>query len=183
MKHTISVLVENHAGVLSRITGLFSRRGFNIDSLAVGVTEDKTVSRMTIVVEGDAYTVEQLEKQLNKVVDVIKVRTIPQQDLISRELMLIKCTATGRTRSEILDIAKIMDANIVDLTKTTMTLEICDLPDRLDLLEELLKSYNIQEVMRTGTNCAAKRRLSRKREVTRTKSGKSAAPTEEGTKR
>ena len=151
MKHTISVLVENHAGVLSRITGLFSRRGFNIDSLAVGVTEDKTVSRMTIVVEGDAYTVEQLEKQLNKVVDVIKVRTIPQQDLISRELMIIKCTATGRTRSEILDIAKIMDANIVDLTKTTMTLEICDLPDRLDLLEELLKSYNIQEVMRTGT--------------------------------
>lgn len=151
MKHTISVLVENHAGVLSRITGLFSRRGFNIDSLAVGVTEDKTVSRMTIVVEGDAYTVEQLEKQLNKVVDVIKVRTIPQQDLISRELMLIKCTATGRTRSEILDIAKIMDANIVDLTKTTMTLEICDLPDRLDLLEELLKAYNIQEVMRTGT--------------------------------
>ena len=146
MKHTISVLVENHAGVLSRITGLFSRRGFNIDSLAVGVTEDKTVSRMTIVVEGDAYTVEQLEKQLNKVVDVIKVRTIPQQDLISRELMLIKCTATGRTRSEILDIA-----NIVDLTKTTMTLEICDLPDRLDLLEELLKAYNIQEVMRTGT--------------------------------
>ena len=151
MKQTISVLVENHAGVLSRITGLFSRRGFNIDSLAVGVTEDKTVSRMTIVVEGDAYTVEQLEKQLNKVVDVIKVRTIPQQDLISRELMLIKCTATGRTRSEILDIAKIMNANIVDLTKTTMTLEICDLPDRLDLLEELLKAYNIQEVMRTGT--------------------------------
>ena len=151
MKHTISVLVENHAGVLSRITGLFSRRGFNIDSLAVGVTEDKTVSRMTIVVEGDAYTVEQLEKQLNKVVDVIKVRTIPQQDLISRELMLIKCTATDRTRSEILDIAKIMNANIVDLTKTTMTLEICDLPDRLDLLEELLKAYNIQEVMRTGT--------------------------------
>ena len=151
MKHTISVLVENHAGVLSRITGLFSRRGFNIDSLAVGVTEDKTVSRMTIVVEGDAYTVEQLEKQLNKVVDVIKVRTIPQQDLISRELMLIKCTATGRTRSEILDIAKIMNANIVDLTTTTMTLEICDLPDRLDLLEELLKAYNIQEVMRTGT--------------------------------
>ena len=151
MKHTISVLVENHAGVLSRITGLFSRRGFNIDSLAVGVTEDKTVSRMTIVVEGDAYTVEQLEKQLNKVVDVIKVRTIPQQDLISRELMLIKCTATGRTRSEILDIAKIMDANIVDLTKNTMTLEICDLPERLDLLEELLKAYNIQEVMRTGT--------------------------------
>lgn len=182
MKHTISVLVENHAGVLSRITGLFSRRGFNIDSLAVGVTEDKTVSRMTIVVEGDAYTVEQLEKQLNKVVDVIKVRTIPQQDLISRELMLIKCTATGRTRSEILDIAKIMNANIVDLTKTTMTLEICDLPDRLDLLEELLKAYNIQEVMRTGTIAAAKRRRDRKRKVMRVKSGKPAAPRRKGQK-
>ena len=151
MKPTISVLVENHAGVLSRITGLFSRRGFNIDSLAVGVTEDKSVSRMTIVVEGDSYTVEQMEKQLNKVVDVIKVRTIPQQELICRELMLIKCNATGRTRSELLDIAKIMGADIVDLTKTTMTLEICDTPDRLDLLEELLKAYNIQEVMRTGT--------------------------------
>lgn len=151
MKHTISVLVENHAGVLSRISGLFSRRGFNIDSLAVGVTEDKTVSRMTIVAEGDDYTIEQLEKQLNKVVDVIKVRTIPQADLISRELMLIKCLAAGKTRSEVLDIAKIMAANIVDLSKTTMTLEICDLPDRLDLLEALLKPYNIQEVMRTGT--------------------------------
>ena len=151
MKHTISVLVENHAGVLSRITGLFSRRGFNIDSLAVGVTEDKTGSRMTIVVEGDAYTVEQLEKQLNKVVDVIKVRTIPQSDLISRELMLIKCAATGKTRSEILDIAKIMGAEIVDLSKNTMTLEICDVPERLDLLEEMLKAYTIQEVMRTGT--------------------------------
>lgn len=92
-----------------------------------------------------------MEKQLNKVVDVIKVRTIPQQELICRELMLIKCNATGRTRSELLDIAKIMGADIVDLTKTTMTLEICDTPDRLDLLEELLKAYNIQEVMRTGT--------------------------------
>ena len=94
-----------------------SRGCFPGGALAVGVTEDKTVSRMTIVVEGDAYTVEQLEKQLNKVVDVIKVRTIPQSDLISRELMLIKCAATGKTRSEILDIAKIMGAEIVDLWK------------------------------------------------------------------
>ena len=151
MKYTMSVLVENHAGVLSRITGLFSRRGFNIDSRAVGVPADKTVSRRTIVAEADSYTIEQLEKQLNKVVDVIKVRTIPQEDLISRELMLIKCSAGGQTRSEILDIAKIMNAKIVDLTKSTMTLEICDLPQRLDLLEELLKTYNILEVMRTGT--------------------------------
>lgn len=150
MKHTISVLVENHAGVLSRITGLFSRRGFNIDSLAVGVTEDKTVSRMTIVVEGDAYTVEQLEKQLNKVVDVIKVRTIPQQDLISQELCSLNAPppAAPAVRYWIL---QNHGCQYCGSTKTTMTLEICDLPDRLDLLEELLKSYNIQEVMRTGT--------------------------------
>lgn len=151
MKHTFSVLVENHAGVLSRISGLFARRGFNIDSLAVGVTEDKTVSRMTIVVDGDEYVVEQVEKQLNKLVDVIKVRKIPAEELICRELMLIKCAATGKNRSEVLDIAKMMEAEIADLTKTTLTLEICDVPERLDLLEELLKNYSIREVMRTGT--------------------------------
>ena len=151
MKHTISILVENHAGVLSRISGLFSRRSFNIDSLAVGVTDDPTVSRITIIVNGDDYTVEQVTKQLNKMVDVIKLKQLDSSNDICRELMLIKCNATGRTRSELLDIAKIMGADIVDLTKTTMTLEICDTPDRLDLLEELLKAYNIQEVMRTGT--------------------------------
>ncbi|MEG0115438.1 MAG: acetolactate synthase small subunit [Hydrogenoanaerobacterium sp.] len=149
MKRTLSVLVENRAGVLSRISGLFSRRGFNIDSLAVGVTEDKTISRMTIVVNGDDSVVEQVEKQLNKLVDVIRV--FEAGDIITRELMLLKVSVSGATRSEIIDIVKITAARIVDLSKTTLTIEICDTPDRLELLEDLLRPYGIREVMRTGT--------------------------------
>ena len=90
MKHTISILVENHAGVLARVAGLFARRGFNIDSLAVGVTEDEKISRITIIADGTAYTLEQIEKQLNKLIDVIKVRHLPAEELLSRELVLIK---------------------------------------------------------------------------------------------
>jgi len=151
MKHTLSVLVENQAGVLSRISGLFARRGFNIESLAVGVTEDKNISRMTIVVNGDDYIVEQGEKQLNKLIDVIRVRSLAPDDIITRELMLIKVGASGATRSEIIDIVKIMDARIVDLSKSTLTIEISDTAERLELLEDLLKPYSIKEVMRTGT--------------------------------
>ena len=99
MKHTISVLVENHAGVLSKISGLFSRRGFNIDSLAVGVTEDAGISRMTIVVDGDDYLVEQMEKQLNKLIDVIKVKTIKPGQIIARELVLVKVSSTADRKS------------------------------------------------------------------------------------
>lgn len=151
MKHTLSVLVENQAGVLSRISALFARRGFNIDSLAVGVTEDKHISRMTIVVNGDDSVVEQVEKQLNKLVDVIRVRSLDPADIITRELMLIKVGVTSATRSEIIDIVKITGARIVDLSKTTLTIEISDTPERLELLEELLAPYGIREVMRTGT--------------------------------
>ncbi|MBC8546431.1 acetolactate synthase small subunit [Clostridiaceae bacterium NSJ-31] len=151
MKHTLSVLVENHSGVLSRISGLFARRGFNIDSLAVGVTEDKSISRMTIVVNGDDYIVEQLEKQLNKLIDVIRVRSMEPGDIITRELMLIKVSVNSATRSEIIDIVKITGARIVDLSKTTLTIEISDTPDRLVLLEDLLRPYGIKEEMRTGT--------------------------------
>ena len=104
MKHTISILVENHAGVLSRVSGLFSRRGFNIDSLAVGVTADPSVSSITIVADGDEYMVEQLEKQLNKLIDTIKVRSLAPDELLSRELQLIKIAATPAQRSEILTI-------------------------------------------------------------------------------
>ena len=151
MKHTLSVLVENHAGVLSRISGLFARRGFNIDSLAVGVTEDKTISRMTIVVNGDNSVVEQVEKQLNKLVEVIRVRSFEEADIITRELMLLKVSVSSTSRSEIIDIVKITGARIVDLSKTTLTIEICDTPERLELLADLLKPYGIKEVMRTGT--------------------------------
>lgn len=151
MKQTVSILVENHAGVLSRVSGLFSRRGFNIDSLAVGVTDDSSVSRITIVVDGDDYMLEQVEKQLNKLIDVIKLRTLPQDEIISRELMLIKVTAKSDARGDIMDIAKIMGAKISDITTSTMTVEIADTAERLQTMLDLLAPYGVKEVVRTGT--------------------------------
>ena len=151
MKHTISVLVENKAGVLSRISGLFARRGFNIDSLAVGTTEDKNISRITLLVEGDDYIAEQVTKQLNKQIDVIKVRKLNQEEITRRELVLVKVKMSVAQRGEIIDIVKIMQGQIVDISHTTLTVEMCDRPDKIDLLIELLSHYNIVEVARTGT--------------------------------
>lgn len=151
MKHTISVLVENHAGVLSRISGLFSRRGFNIDSLAVGVTDDPAVSRITIIAEGNEYTVEQIEKQLNKLIDVIKVKTLEASELLSRELLLIKVSVLADKRSEIMTIAEIMGAKIIDISLTTITLEMSDTTYHLQRFEEMLKPYGIIEIVRTGS--------------------------------
>lgn len=151
MKHTISVLVENKAGVLSRISGLFARRGFNIDSLAVGTTEDKAISRITLVVEGDDYIAEQVTKHLNKQIDVIKVIKLENEDITRRELALIKVKVSEAERSRIIDIAKVMDATVVDISHTTLTVELADRPDKVDLIIELLQHYNIQEVARTGT--------------------------------
>ena len=150
MKYTMSVLVENHAGVLSKVSGLFSRRGFNIDSLAVGVTEDPTISRMTIVVNGDEYTVEQLEKQLNKVIPVIKVKTLREGDFIPRILSLIKVSVTAGYRAEIMRITELMGARIVDATRTTLTIEFSDTAERTETLETLLRPYGIREIVRTG---------------------------------
>ena len=150
MKHTISVLVENHAGVLSRVSGLFSRRGFNIDSLAVGETDDPKVSRITIVADGDEHTVEQLEKQLNKLIDTIKVKALPPDEQLSRELQLIKINAAPQQRSEILTICEIMGAKIVDLTTNTVTVEICDTAPTLKRFAELVRPYGIKELVRTG---------------------------------
>ena len=150
MKHTISVLVENHSGVLSRVSGLFSRRGFNIDSLAVGITEDPTISRMTNVVEGNDYTVEQVEKQLNKLIDVIKVRTIPEEELVTRELVLFKIQTEISQRSEVMDLCKIMGAKIIDISRSTLTVEMTDTAEQIALLEDLLTPYRILEVARTG---------------------------------
>lgn len=150
MKRILSVLVENKAGVLARISGLFARRGFNIESLAVGETEDPTVSRMTIVAEGDGHTLEQVEKQLNKQIDVIKIKTLDPDRSTRRELLLIKVCANQQNRGEIIDIATIMKANIVDLSLTTLTLEMTDRPERLNLLMEMLSPYGIAELARTG---------------------------------
>lgn len=160
MKHTISILVENHAGVLSRISGLFSRRGFNIDSLAVGITDDTAISRITIVVDGDDYTIEQVEKQLNKLIDVIKLRRLSISNIISRELMLIKVESTIKTRGDIIDIAHIMQAKICDISKSTITLEVSDTCERIEIITELLKPYNILELVRTGTIALEKGGLS-----------------------
>ncbi len=150
MKHTISILVENHAGVLSRISGLFSRRGFNIDSLAVGETDDPQTSRVTIVADGDEHTVEQLEKQLNKLIDTIKVKTLKPHELLSRELQLIKISANPQQRSEILTICEIMGAKIIDISPNTMTLEISDTLVHLNRFQELIRPYGIKEIVRTG---------------------------------
>jgi len=150
MKQTISVLVENQAGVLNRITGLFSRRAFNIDSLAVGVTDDPAVSRITIIVDSGNSVVEQVEKQLNKLIEVIKVRTIPEDKLIGRELALLKVNATNKTRQDIMTICNICGAKVSDISPNSMTLELSDTPDRIDTFEAMLRPFSILEVARTG---------------------------------
>ena len=150
MKQTISVLVENQAGVLNRITGLFSRRAFNIDSLAVGVTDDPTVSRITIIVDSGNSVVEQVEKQLNKLIEVIKVRTIPEDKMIGRELVLLKVNATNKTRQDIMTICDIMGAKVSDISPNSITLELSDTPDRIDTFEAMLRPFSILEVVRTG---------------------------------
>lgn len=149
MKHTLAVLVENHPGVLSKVSGLFSRRGFNIDSLAVGVTEDSKVSRMTIVVDGDEYMVEQISKQLNKLICVIKVSDI-SQDSVTRELALIKVNASAASRKEIIEIANIFRARVVDIHTNTATVEITGDSDKILALENMLRPFGIQESVRTG---------------------------------
>ena len=151
MQYTLSILVENQAGVLSKISGLFSRRGFNIDSLAVGVTTDPNVSRITIVANGDEYVVEQLEKQLNKLIPVIKVKRLAEGDFISRELILIKVHCPAAKRGEILTTVELMQGKIVDFSITSVTVEYCECSSRVDTLVELLKPYGIREIVGTGT--------------------------------
>ena len=151
MKYTLSVLVENHAGVLSKVSGLFSRRGFNIDSLAVGTTEDENISIITIVADGDEYVIEQLEKQLNKLIPVIKVRTLTEGSFVSCELYLVKVRCTAKQRLDIMKIAELMQAKIVDVAQNSITLQFADTSERFDTLTELLKPYGIREIVRTGT--------------------------------
>ncbi len=149
MKHILGVLVENNPGVLSKVSGLFSRRGFNIESLAVGVTEDPSISRMTIVVKGDSYIVEQVTKQLNKLIEVIKVEII-SSDSVVRELALIKVGATPSNRNEIIQIASVFRANIVDISKGSLTIEITGDDQKISALVDMLKDFGIKEMVRTG---------------------------------
>ena len=150
MKQTISVLVENQAGVLNRITSLFSRRAFNIDSLAVGVTDDPSVSRITIIVDNGNSVVEQVEKQLNKLVEVIKVRTLDETSRIGRELMILKVSANSRTRGDIMTICNLCGAKVADISPTSMTMELSDTSERVNTFEDMMRPFGILEVARTG---------------------------------
>ena len=150
--HTLSVLVENKAGVLSRVTGLFSRRGFNIESLAVGPCEEPGMSRITIVVIGDDAQVEQVMKQLNKLIDVIKVSDLSDNERVERELALIKVTAEpGTSRAEIMQIAEIFRAQIVDVSPKSVILQVIGDTEKIEALEKLLRQYGVKEFVRTGT--------------------------------
>lgn len=151
MKKIYSVLVENRSGVLTKVAGLFSRRNFNIDSIAVGETDDPEVSCMTIVSSGQMTTFDQIEKQLNKKIDVIKVKTFPEEKSISRELMLIKIKYNKGNRHDVMDICTVMDAKIVDMSKTHMIIQVCDIPERTALFIKMLQGISIVEVARTGT--------------------------------
>ena len=156
MKKIYSVLVENRSGVLCKVAGLFSRRCFNIDSLAVGETDDPAVSCMTIVSSGDKRTIEQIEKQLNKKLDVIKVKTFDEPQSISRELMLCKVKYNKNNRRDIMEICDILKAQIVDMSKNMMTIQICDEPQKVKLLLQMFQSISIVEVARTGTLALSK---------------------------
>jgi acetolactate synthase-1/3 small subunit len=149
-QHTISVLVENKPGVLSRVASLFARRGFNIDSLAVGVTEDPTLSRITIVVSAEDTPLEQVTKQLHKLISVIKIQDLDPDDMVDRELVLYKVGAPAEKRHEIIEIANVFRAKIVDVGKSTLTIEATGAGDKLSAMEDLLRVYGIKEMARTG---------------------------------
>jgi len=150
MKHTLSVLVEDESGALSRISGLFARRGFNIDSLAVGPAETRGISRLTMVVEGDDQTLQQMTKQLNKLFNVLGVADLSNIAAVERELMLLKVSSKGETRGEILELVQVFRAKVVDVSDTALTLEVVGDPGKLVALEKLLEPYGILEIARTG---------------------------------
>jgi acetolactate synthase-1/3 small subunit len=150
LRHTISVLVENKFGVLARIAGLFSARGFNIESLSVGETIDPTISRMTLVTTGDDQIIEQVIKQLRRVIDVIKVSDLSDAEYVEREMLLLKVSAEAHNRAEILRICDIFRGKIVDVSPKTLTLEVTGVQDKILALIDLLRSFGIIEVARTG---------------------------------
>jgi acetolactate synthase I/III small subunit len=151
MKHTLSVLVQNKPGVLARTAGLFSRRGYNIESLTVGVTENEAVSRMTIVVTGDDTVVEQVTKQLNKLIEVIKVSDLTKESYVDRELVLIKVTADGSNRTEIMQLVDVFRARIVDVAAKSLIVEVTGDEGKIVALVAMLKQFGIKEIVRTGT--------------------------------
>lgn len=149
-KHVISCLVENHFGVLAHVAGLFSSRGFNIDSLTVGETEDPEVSRMTIVLIGDKKIMEQVKKQLNKLIDVIKVQDLSAKNFIDRELALIKVNTQKEYRHQVLQLLEVFEAKVVDISSESATAEVTGRTEKIEAFIDILRPYGIKEVVRTG---------------------------------
>ncbi|MDO4300551.1 MAG: acetolactate synthase small subunit [Clostridia bacterium] len=149
-RHILSILVDNQAGVLNRVCGLFSRRGYNIETLSVGVTEDANISRITVQVDCDDMTIDQIIKQVEKLVDVIRVVELHSDHGVFRELALIKVSAKPQQRSEIASMVDIYRANIIDVASETLTIEITGKPSKIEAFEALMESYGIKEVVRTG---------------------------------
>lgn len=150
MRHILPVLVENKSGVLSRVTGMISRRGFNIESLTVAPTEDEGLSRMTVIVEADKMGFEQITKQLHKIVSVYKVSDFTDTDTVERELVLFKVMVSPERRHEVIEITNVFRANIVDVGKSTLTIEATGSTSKLDALEDLFRGYGIRQLTRTG---------------------------------
>ncbi len=150
MNHIISVLVENKAGVLAKISGLFSRRGFNIESLAVGPTENKKISRITILVNAEKQGIEQVIKQLYKLINVLKIQELDPSNIVERELVLVKVSTNAKNRAEILEVVNIFRANIVDVAKKSLLIEITGTTSKIKAFTDLLDTYGIIEIIRTG---------------------------------
>lgn len=150
VRHTLAVLVENRPGVLSHVAGLFARRGYNIESLVVGETEDKTVSRITLVVEGDERVIEQVSKQLNKQIEVIKVNDITNEETVDRQMMLLKVTADQAARQEILQLMEIFRCRVVDIGRRSLIIEATGDEGKLEAVIQSLRSFGIKELVRTG---------------------------------
>jgi acetolactate synthase I/III small subunit len=149
-KHVLSILVENKPGVLARIAGLFARRGFNIDTLAVGPTDDPNISRITLTLDGAVHPIDQVTKQLHKLVNVLKIRDMEPEDTIAREMALFKVTSAVESRAEIMQFAEIFRAKIVDVSRRTMTIEVTGSADKVEAFERMIRPHGLVEMVRTG---------------------------------
>src|SRR5262245_52315043 len=149
-KHVLSILVENKSGVLTRIAGLFARRGFNIDTLTVGPTDDEHISRVTLTVDGALHPIDQVTKQLHKLVNVIKIRDLEPDDTVARELALFKLAVDGAARAEVMQICEIFRGKVVDVSRRSIILEITGTTDKIEAFENMVRPFGLVEMMRTG---------------------------------
>jgi acetolactate synthase-1/3 small subunit len=157
-KHVLSILVENRSGVLTRIAGLFARRGFNIDTLTVGPTDDERVSRVTLTVDGAMHPIDQVTKQLHKLVNVLKIRDLDPGDTVSRELAMFKVAADGAQRGELMQITEIFRGKVVDVTKRSIIVEVTGTTEKIQAFEDMVRPFGLVEMMRTGEIAIARGR-------------------------